>query len=73
MFFITTHVQASPATPPSEGYADRRGVVNTLILNTLEKLRGMKLRSRGFAPKLTDADLITMEIVGHLAHDLYVV
>mgnify|MGYP000235711881 CR=1 FL=1 len=33
-----------------------------------EKLRGIKLRSRGFAPKLTDAELITMEIVGHLTH-----
>ena len=33
-----------------------------------QKLRGIKLRSRGFAPKLTDAKLITMEIVGHLTH-----
>ena len=31
-----------------------------------EKLRGLKVRSRGFAPKLTDAELITMEIFGHL-------
>ena len=33
-----------------------------------EKLSGMRLRSRGFPPKLTDAELITMEIVGHLMH-----
>ena len=25
-----------------------------------------KLRSRGFPPKLTDAELITMEIIGYL-------
>lgn len=33
-----------------------------------EKLSGLKLRSRGFPPKLTDAELITMEIVGHIMH-----
>ena len=36
----------------------------------LELLPAIKLRQRGFAPKLTDAELITMEIVGeHLGHD----
>ncbi len=33
-----------------------------------EKLKGLKLRTRGFSPKLTDAEVITMEIFGHLKH-----
>ncbi|MFT6072468.1 MAG: hypothetical protein ACJARD_001172 [Alphaproteobacteria bacterium] len=46
--------------------------IDTLIIEIycrIEKsLRGIKLRSRGFPPKLTDAELITMEIIGHLMH-----
>ena len=42
--------------------------INSQMGSIEEKLRGIKLRSRGFAPKLTDAELITMEIVGHLTH-----
>ena len=33
-----------------------------------KSLVGLKLRKRGFPPKLTDAELITMEIIGHLMH-----
>src|SRR5215210_5434718 len=37
-----------------------------------EKLNGLqekyRLRTRGFAPKLTDTEVITMEIVGQIAH-----
>lgn len=46
--------------------------IDTLIIEVYcrieEKLSGIKLRSRGFPPKLTDAELITMEIIGHLMH-----
>lgn len=46
--------------------------IDTLIIEIycrIEKsLSGLKVRRRGFAPKLTDAELITMEIVGHLMH-----
>jgi hypothetical protein len=46
--------------------------IETLIIEIYccieEKLKGLKLRRRGFSPKLTDAELITIEIVGHLMH-----
>ena len=34
------------------------------VEDTLSKISIQKLRTRGFAPKLTDAEVITMELVG---------
>lgn len=41
--------------------------VYCLVAESMENLmQGKKLRQRGFLPKLTDAEVITMEIVGNI-------
>ena len=47
-----------------QGYANRR-VYYFCVENLLDRiLSGLKLRKRGFSPKLTDEEILTLEIVG---------
>jgi hypothetical protein len=47
---------------------DNEEIIIKIYCSIEEKLRGLKIRTRGFCPKLTDAEVITMEIFGHLKH-----